>query len=153
MGNTNETPYPDPVQPQRPRRSHKANRTPVVEKNTNFPVSYSSQRATSLTPQFVHNPLAEEEENECPPSFLCPITQEIMKEPVLVVESGMVVLVVEFFLIFQTYEKQAIETWFKASSLDPMTSQQLSSTQFVLVLSLKNAISEWRDIRERRAKA
>lgn len=54
-------------------------------------VSYSTQRVT-LTPPI---PLGleetpSEEEMDCPPSFLCPITQEIMTDPVLVLESGMV---------------------------------------------------------------
>lgn len=67
-----------------------------------------------------------------PLSFLCPITSELMKDPVIVIESRMV------------YERAAIESWFSKSSTDPMTNTELTSKAFIPVLAFKEAIEEWR---------
>jgi len=70
-------------------------------------------------------------ENSCPPSFLCPISTEIMSDPVLVVESGMV------------YDRSSIERWFQNSSTDPLTNAPVNSKTLVSIITLKNAIQEW----------
>jgi hypothetical protein len=48
-------------------------------------------------------------------SLLCPITREIMVDPVMVIETG------------QTYDRQAIQTWFATSNLDPVTQVRVSN--------------------------
>jgi hypothetical protein len=69
-----------------------------------------------------------------PLSFACPITNELMSEPVIVIESRMV------------YERVAIESWFSKSSTDPMTNVALVSKVFIPVLAFKEAIEEWKEM-------
>lgn len=63
---------------------------------SNCQTSYVTTRAAMFPPASAESypsPQPEEDEEiDCPPSFICPITQEIMTDPVLVIESGMVYL-------------------------------------------------------------
>ncbi|XP_031271163.1 U-box domain-containing protein 44-like [Pistacia vera] len=69
-------------------------------------------------------------------SFLCPLTKEVMKEPV-VLESS------------QTYERKAIEYWFERCLDDcrdpicPVTGQVLKSLELKPNIGLAGAIEEW----------
>ncbi|KAK8596234.1 hypothetical protein V6N13_000880 [Hibiscus sabdariffa] len=69
-------------------------------------------------------------------NFLCPLTKEVMKEPV-VLESS------------QTYERNAIEYWFERCLDDgreptcPVTGQLLKSLELKPNISLAGAIEEW----------
>ncbi|CAK8542397.1 unnamed protein product [Lathyrus sativus] len=66
-----------------------------------------------------------------PHEFLCPITLEIMTDPVIVA-SG------------QTYERESIEKWFKSNhNTCPKTRQPLEHLQLAPNCALKNLISEW----------
>lgn len=47
--------------------------------------------------------------------FLCPITHELMREPVIAMDG-------------HTYEKQALDKWFKTNSKSPMTGQAIETT-------------------------
>eukprot|EP01126_Amoeba_proteus_P036078 TRINITY_DN3662_c0_g1_i1.p1 TRINITY_DN3662_c0_g1~~TRINITY_DN3662_c0_g1_i1.p1 ORF type:complete len:141 (-),score=31.01 TRINITY_DN3662_c0_g1_i1:124-546(-) len=71
-------------------------------------------------------------DEDCPPSFLCPITQEIMVNPVLLLDTG------------STYERRAIETWLQTKNTDPTSGVVLKNKTLVPILSLKNAIEEWK---------
>mmetsp|Transcript_83588 Transcript_83588/g.125347 ORF Transcript_83588/g.125347 Transcript_83588/m.125347 type:complete len:411 (-) Transcript_83588:234-1466(-) len=66
-----------------------------------------------------------------PDAFLCPIMHEIMRDPVLVVETG------------HTYERLAILEWFRQHSTDPKTNQQLSSKAVVPNHGLRASIDEY----------
>lgn len=70
--------------------------------------------------------------------FICPITQEIMRNPVIA-EDG------------HTYEKDAIENWLEKSPTSPMTRQQISSEKLIPNLALKQLIDQWKD-EQRRSK-
>lgn len=79
----------------------------------------------------------EEEANILPfKNFLCPLTKEVMKEPV-VLESS------------QTYERTAIEYWFRRCLEDgrdptcPVTGQVLKSLELKPNIGLAGAIEEW----------
>ncbi|KAI6686939.1 hypothetical protein NL676_032852 [Syzygium grande] len=69
-------------------------------------------------------------------NFLCPLTKEVMKEPV-VLESS------------QTYERKAIEYWFERCIEDardptcPVTGQVLKSLELKPNIGLAGAIEEW----------
>ncbi|CAM6085217.1 unnamed protein product [Calypogeia fissa] len=69
-------------------------------------------------------------------AFVCPLTKQVMVEPVTL-ENG------------QTYEKSAIERWFKQCEDDkrpitcPMTGQVLQSTTLKPSIALRNTIDEW----------
>ena len=65
-----------------------------------------------------------------PPSFLDPISQELMRDPVMV-ESG------------QVYDRASIVTWLQSSATDPLTGLELSSVELRPVHALRNAIEEW----------
>ncbi len=63
--------------------------------------------------------------------FICPITQEVMKHPVIA-EDGV------------TYEKDAISTWLKNHSTSPMTRERISATKLIPNIALKQLIDQWR---------
>jgi len=74
--------------------------------------------------------LSDLEEN-CPPSFICPISTELMTDPVMLLETG------------TTYERKCIQEWLQHHDNDPSTGLHLKSKAIVGVLALKNAIEEW----------
>lgn len=67
-------------------------------------------------------------------SFLCPITRDIMEDPVIAKDG-------------HTYEKEAIEMWFNNNSRSPKTNQQIS-TELIPNYALKSAIGAMSELRE-----
>ncbi|CAF0973775.1 unnamed protein product, partial [Didymodactylos carnosus] len=63
-----------------------------------------------------------------PEDYICPITGEIMKLPVILVEDGV------------SYERSAIEAWLAHHNTSPMTNMILKDKTFVLNRNLKNSI-------------
>ncbi|KDO32108.1 hypothetical protein SPRG_03326 [Saprolegnia parasitica CBS 223.65] len=63
-------------------------------------------------------------------SFVCPITCAVMVDPVMAVDG-------------HTYERSAIETWFKKSHRSPKTNCLLATTNVVANHTLKQAICEY----------
>jgi len=78
------------------------------------------------------------ERSDVPEIFQCPISQSIMKDPVILPETG------------QTYERNQIEEWFKEHTTDPMTNQELKSQSLVENIALRNAIEEFKKTESRR---
>jgi len=70
-------------------------------------------------------------EENCPPSFICPISTEMMIDPVMLLETG------------ATYERKCIEEWLQNHDSDPSTGLHINSKEIVGVLALRNAIEEW----------
>ena len=69
-----------------------------------------------------------------PDEFCCPITQELMLDPVLVVASG------------QTYERTEIAKWFRTNKTDPSTGSSIGNNRkLVPNVALRKAIDEWRE--------
>ncbi|KAH8056160.1 ubiquitin-protein transferase [Aureococcus anophagefferens] len=69
----------------------------------------------------------------CPGAWRCPITHDIMRDPVLVVES-----------VGNTYERRAIEAWFAPRPLtDPKSGLPVSSSVVVPNLLLASLIRDW----------
>ncbi|CAF3608242.1 unnamed protein product [Rotaria sp. Silwood1] len=66
-----------------------------------------------------------------PSNFICPITQDIMENPVLLVEDG------------HSYEKSALERWLKDHNTSPLTNNQLKSQTFVINYTLKSIIEDF----------
>ncbi|GLC39031.1 hypothetical protein PLESTB_001285400 [Pleodorina starrii] len=66
-----------------------------------------------------------------PLSFVCPITMMIMRDPVMLVESG------------YTFEREAIEAHFRNSNNNPLTNQPLSSKAVIPNTSLRALIEDW----------
>lgn len=67
---------------------------------------------------------------EPPADFLCPITAEVMRDPVLLVESG------------NTYERAAIERWLAEHDSDPLTNARLRSKALAPNNALRSMIME-----------
>jgi len=67
-----------------------------------------------------------------PASFFCPISHELMKDPVIVVETG------------QTYERNQIEQWLQEHSVDPVTNEKLPKQMLTPNIALRNTIEDFR---------
>jgi len=83
-------------------------------------------------PKEEENKSTEQEGNEIPQDFLCPITQDIMVEPVLA-EDG------------HTYEKKSIQEWLDKHGTSPITRDKISNKILIINRNLKNQIDQYRD--------
>ena len=84
----------------------------------------SSKTSSSSSPTEVKN---------CPSEFLCPITQELMTDPVMACDG-------------YTYEREAIASWFRrGETTSPMTNAQLANTNLVSNISLRSMIQRFLD--------
>ena len=68
-------------------------------------------------------------EEEVPPSFVCPITQEVMRDPVSTADG-------------QSYEADAISAWLRTHDTSPVTNERLPSKRLTRNHALRNAIEE-----------
>ena len=64
---------------------------------------------------------------EVPVEFLCPITQDIMTDPVVTTDG-------------HTYERAAIQNWFKRKNTSPVTNERLSSKTLTPNITLRKLI-------------
>ena len=79
------------------------------------------------------------DDDDVPPDFACPITQELMEDPVTC-KDGM------------TYERSEIEEWFRRGNrTSPKTNATLPTLEVVPNHSLRGAIATWRERRPRAA--
>eukprot|EP00197_Chlamydomonas_leiostraca_P000020 CAMPEP_0202886216 /NCGR_PEP_ID=MMETSP1391-20130828/42060_1 /ASSEMBLY_ACC=CAM_ASM_000867 /TAXON_ID=1034604 /ORGANISM="Chlamydomonas leiostraca, Strain SAG 11-49" /LENGTH=972 /DNA_ID=CAMNT_0049569485 /DNA_START=65 /DNA_END=2985 /DNA_ORIENTATION=+ len=67
---------------------------------------------------------------EAPAMFLCPITQDVMDDPVVAADG-------------YTYEREAIRAWLSKSPTSPLTNLALEHCHLVPNLNLRSAIREW----------
>ena len=75
-------------------------------------------------------PLVEDEEP--PADFICPITTEIMSDPVMAADG-------------HSYERSAIERWLATKSTSPMTGEALQHTHTFPNHALRGRIREWQE--------
>jgi hypothetical protein len=69
------------------------------------------------------------EYDEKPPKNLCcPISSELMKNPVIVIESE------------QIYDEESIETWFANHDTDPLTDKKITDKQFKTSFTIKKQV-------------
>ncbi|XP_029937246.1 WD repeat, SAM and U-box domain-containing protein 1-like [Myripristis murdjan] len=74
----------------------------------------------------------EQSGSEAPDEFLCPITRELMKDPVIAADG-------------YSYEREAIKSWLTAKNKSsPMTNLPLQTTLVTPNRSLKMAIARWK---------
>ena len=66
-----------------------------------------------------------------PAEYLCPITQQIMVNPVMLIETG------------HSYEAASISRWLDLHDTDPMSGQLLHSKQLSSNRALKTLITDW----------
>eukprot|EP01023_Acetabularia_acetabulum_P001615 TRINITY_DN1062_c0_g1_i2.p2 TRINITY_DN1062_c0_g1~~TRINITY_DN1062_c0_g1_i2.p2 ORF type:complete len:217 (+),score=12.49 TRINITY_DN1062_c0_g1_i2:66-716(+) len=70
-------------------------------------------------------------QNDVPDKFKCPITRELMREPVILVESGHI------------YDKEAIDLWLRDHATCPKTNKVLTKIDTAPVYQLKEEILEY----------
>ena len=75
-------------------------------------------------------PEAPPAEEEPPTDFICPITTEIMSDPVMAADG-------------HAYERTAIERWLATKSTSPMTGEELGNTGLFPNHILRRMIREW----------
>ena len=75
--------------------------------------------------------VGEQVEEETPPYYMCPITKQIMEDPVIDPEGN-------------SYEKYAIKFWLTKNSTSPITRNPLTVDQLVPNRALQDAIQEWK---------
>jgi hypothetical protein len=66
-------------------------------------------------------------------NFLCPITTVLMDDPVICVDGN-------------TYDRPAIQKWFKEKNTSPLTGASLSSKNLTPNISLRQMISEYKEL-------
>ena len=69
-------------------------------------------------------------DNAAPPSFLCPIGQEIMRDPVTCADG-------------HSYESATIRSWLATHETSPLTGAQLPSNALISNHALRNSIEDW----------
>lgn len=84
--------------------------------------------------------MADNADDETPESFLCPLTLEIMTDPVTAADG-------------HSYECAAITVWLQSSALSPLTGEQLPHKQLTRSHALRNAIQEHYQLLQRRQAA
>lgn len=72
-----------------------------------------------------------------PPSFLCPISQERMRDPVTCTDG-------------HSYDRANISKWLLEKDTSPVTGKTLESRQLIPNHALRNAIEDWEDALARR---
>jgi len=96
--------------------------------------SDSTEETTSLhfVPRKRRRALSRQFRPIVPDHYICPITQELMTDPVIVA-SG------------HTFERRAIEEWLKdGNDINPLTGDKLCSTEIKPNYALQNALDEYR---------
>lgn len=83
--------------------------------------------------------MADNADEETPESFICPLTLEIMTDPVTAADG-------------HSYECAAITTWLRSSALSPLTGEQLPHKQLTRSHALRNAIQEHQQLLRQRNK-
>ena len=85
------------------------------------------------SPSAAEAPVAKEEE-EPPADFICPITTELMSDPVMAADG-------------HSYERSAIERWLATKSTSPMTGEALVHSFLAPNHTLRRMIREWEEAR------
>merc|ERR1719473_252605 len=70
-----------------------------------------------------------DDDKDIPPSFICPITQDIMRDPVITVDG-------------QTYERAAISEWLQKNDTSPLTMKRLPHKVLITAYALRSAIED-----------
>ncbi|GMH37575.1 hypothetical protein BSKO_05448 [Bryopsis sp. KO-2023] len=83
---------------------------------------------------YINQILALTTPDAAPPEYQCPISKEIMEEPVILFETGVI------------YDKKEIDKWFNeyGEFTCPVSRKELSSKAYVEVRSLKSLIQDWK---------
>eukprot|EP01027_Heterolobosea_sp_BB2_P013472 GEZU01019437.1.p1 GENE.GEZU01019437.1~~GEZU01019437.1.p1 ORF type:complete len:476 (-),score=80.38 GEZU01019437.1:142-1443(-) len=110
-----------------PSTMRTANGNNMVSEN-----EYGLTKSASLSLLAYYDDKGEDDGIEVPPEFLCPITHDIMRDPVITVDG-------------HVYDRMAIARWFATHSppTSPLTNQKLESTQLIPNTKLKQQIEQF----------
>ena len=99
--------------------------------NDSFKQNFSNISSSQLSSQAISTLQQKYEKLSFPqyPTIICPITQEIMVEPVIAFDG-------------QSYEKTAIEQWFQSNNKSPSNGTELPSRILIANHSLRKLIAE-----------
>ena len=103
----------------------------LEQENKSFLEGFSDISSSSLSEHTITQLQQQYEKLSFPqyPTIICPITQEIMVEPVIAFDG-------------QSYEKTAIERWFQSNNKSPSNGTELSSRILISNHSLRKLIAE-----------
>ncbi|XP_023749149.2 E3 ubiquitin-protein ligase PUB23 [Lactuca sativa] len=95
-------------------------------------INLSSQSYCGLFLKFIHSIMGDHKNVEVPPFFVCPISLELMKDPVTL-STGI------------TYDRESIEKWLyaKKNNTCPVTKQVLSDLDLTPNHTLRRLIQSW----------
>jgi hypothetical protein len=71
--------------------------------------------------------------NNVPDELVCPISQELMVDPVIVAETG------------QTYDRETITAWLHMHRTDPNTNCELRSKKLIPNVAVRKLVNRWKD--------
>ena len=94
------------------------------ENNEKLEVNNSLDKTNSMSTNY-------EDNIEGKDSFLCPINQTLMEDPVITPYGT-------------TYERSAILNWLKKNNTDPLTKKKLSKEMLITNYALRSAIQEYK---------
>lgn len=100
----------------------------------------SLAESTPTVPDHLAEKIASIQPEDIPNEFVCPITTEIIMDPVVAVDG-------------HTYERAAIEEWFKTKSTSPKTNEVLPSKMLIPNRAIRNQILEYIEKYEAPSKA
>ncbi len=115
--------------------------TAWLEKNDTDPLTRNKITLQDLVPnralaqaiESFNSPKQEVESDFTPEAYTCPLSMEIMSEPVINVKSG------------HTYEKASIEQWLAKNNTDPQTREETSMQDLVPNRAIAEAIKAFED--------
>jgi hypothetical protein len=96
----------------------------------NYNKIWTKQRA-SKQPSSKRPTLSIPANTDIPEDYLCPISKDIMQDPVILVGSSI------------TYERREIQTWLQKNNKCPVTGKTLLDKKVIPNIALKNAIGIW----------
>ena len=118
-------------------RSVTAAPSPLAAARVEAPASFVETPATPTEVSSFERPL--EPPAEPPDDFVCPITQELMIDPVIATDG-------------HTYERHAIERWLAKNSTSPKSGLELDSCAVVPNHMARCQIREWQEEASSRAR-
>lgn len=86
-------------------------------------------RISTLTQPSAATPVSAPVSQNPPDEYICPITQELMKDPVIAMDG-------------HSYERSAIENWLEKRASSPMTNVEMQKT-LIPNINLRNTIQKW----------
>ncbi|EOD08391.1 hypothetical protein EMIHUDRAFT_453113 [Emiliania huxleyi CCMP1516] len=113
-------------------KAEEAEQAAALEENTRLEVEAKRTPEGYTSSSVEPSPPANEEEP--PDQFVCPITTEVMSDPVMAADG-------------QSYERLAIERWLATKQTSPLTGGELDHSFLVPNHLLRRQIREWQDAR------